>query len=477
VKKFDSLIRVSKMNGREESAESTLTIRDQREAVKAAAAEAGGRIVREHKALDQSGRTVHKSDEYRLILERVHAGATAGIVVAYGDRLTRNWRAVGPFYDQLEQAGAEVVLAGLPGVDYRTATGRMVTGMMAVVSDMVGTQSKERGDRIANQIIERGVPNRVPYGYRRNEDEHGVKTDPDRDGKALVPDETEAPIVRRIFELRLDGYRWADIAKALNEAGVPSPRGGHWTHPTICTIVQNEAYTGVVKLGERRVEGAHEPLVSRSDWQRAQSTRTVARHGRLVTGLAGGLLECSGCGRPLSVHGDPRTVYGCRRKSSAGPCPRPVYVSKDAADDFVEETIVDVLERGRGVDLVASARDLEAARNAAERARAEREAFVKLASALEPGDFRAGYEERRAREVEAAAAYDELLAQAADAQALPANGSAWNKLDFEEKRRAARSLIAGIVVAPPRSRSKLTPIADRFTVRWSGAGQVTSAGR
>lgn len=476
MKTYDALIRVSKMNGRKESAESTMTTDDQAAAIVRAIKEVGGRRGMTHEALDQSGFTIHRSDAYRKILERVRAGKAQGIVVAYGDRLTRNWRAVGSFYDELEAAGAEVIIAGMPGVDYRTAAGRTMTGLMAVMSDAQYQTAKARGEAIAELTVNRGVPNRVPYGFRRNADPSGVKTDPTRDAKALVPDETNAPTVERIFSLRCDGHRWADIVTTLNEAGVPGPRGKRWTAQTVATIVQNEVYTGVIKLGQRRLEGAHVPLVSRSDWKRAQSRRTVSRHGRLAAGIAGGLLECSGCGGPLSVAGYPRTTYSCRRTSNGERCPRPVHVSKYAADDFVEEAIIDLLEHG-GVDLVASARELETLRAAAERATAERKAFVKLASALDPDDFRAGYDDRRAKEAECWHTYDEAAAEATDARELPADGSAWKQFDLAARRRVARSLIDGVVVSPPASHSKRAPIADRFSIRWARPRRVAGTRR
>lgn len=483
MKKFDSLIRVSKMNGREESAETTLTIRDQRDGNRQAAAEAGARIVREHKALDQSGRTIHRSKAYREILERVRSGATDGIVVAYGDRLTRNWRGVGPFYDELEQAGAEVVIAGLPGVDYRTATGRMVTGMMAVVSDMVGAQSKERGDRIADATIARGVPNAVAYGYRRNGTFVGrecvEKVDPKLDGKALVRAEEQARVVVRIFEMRLDGYRWADIVRTLNEAGIPSPKGGLWTDATVYSIVRNEVYTGVVRLGERRVERAHEALVSRADWKRAQKTRTVKRHGRLVSGIAGGLLVCSGCRRPLSVNGYPQTVYGCRRATSAGTCPRPVYVSKARADEFVERLVEDVLSEEK-LAPVSSSRDRARQRARVKAAAEELEAFVVHEAALDTALFAAGVSARQAKLAEEQAVADELDAHAEATEGLPTLDG-WHELksrkDLDGQRRTARSLIDSIVVAPPASRSKRTPVDERFTIRWRGSGGEDASSR
>lgn len=205
-----------------------------------------------------------------------------------------------------------------------------------------------------------------------------------------------------------------------------------------------------------------------------QVTRVVTHHGRFKAGIAGGLLECSGCGRPLSVSGDPRMTYSCRRVRTTGCCPRPVHVSKDAADRFVIETLVDALDGRQGFDLVASARELEAARRDCEEAKAQKEAFVRLADALDEADFRAGYEERRSRESETQEAYDELLARVSEVDDLPKDGSAFRRLDAEAQRRVARSLIAGIVVSARRDRR--TPVEERSqsvsstACRWTAPG-------
>lgn len=474
MKSYDSLIRVSKMGAREESAETTMTVADQRKTCARAVGEVGGKIGREHKALDQSGRTVHQSAAYAAILERVRTKQTDGVVVAYGDRLTRNWRAVGAFYDACEQAGAEIIIAGLPGVDYRTSAGRMVTGMMAVVGDMVGSQAKERGEKIADATIARGVPNKVSYGYRRNASnpaDPSTKTDPERDVKGLVPDPDQAAIVRRIFELRAQGHGGVSIARKLNEAGVPGPRGGRWTPGTIDKVVKNETYLGVVTLGERRVEGAHAPLVTRTQWLRAQNTRPVVRNGRLVGGVAQGLLVCSGCERPLSPMGsgsDGRRHYGCRRESSAGVCPRPVYVSKPDADEYVIDSLDDLLAEGATFALSGAAHDLELLRVERERAQEELDAFVDVVSASEPS-FRRGYDRRKAAIEAAQAALDAADIANDDDLELP-TADEWQQLvaadDVSALRRIASVLIDRITVSPPASRSKFSPIADRFALAW-----------
>ena len=54
----------------------------------------------------------------------------------------------------------------------------------------------------------------APYGYRKSaEDKH-----------KLVIDEYAAGIVRRIYDMRLAGTAYAQIAAVLNREGVTSPR-------------------------------------------------------------------------------------------------------------------------------------------------------------------------------------------------------------------------------------------------------------
>jgi hypothetical protein len=65
VKTYDALIRVSKMNGRKESAESTMTLDDQDAAIRRSIKEAKARRGLTLEALDQSGFTIHRSDVTR----------------------------------------------------------------------------------------------------------------------------------------------------------------------------------------------------------------------------------------------------------------------------------------------------------------------------------------------------------------------------------------------------------------------------
>jgi hypothetical protein len=362
--------------------------------------------------------------------------------------------------------------------------------------------AKERGIKVADRTVARGVPNRVPFGYRRNgtfvNGELTAKVEPERDGKALVPDPETAPLLRRIFEMRADGYSWSSIGRWLggeeDEDGKPRkgeprplaipPRGGTWAVSTLRNVIANEMYLGVVTLGDRRLEDAHEPLISRSLWKAAQSSQTLQRTGNNAAGLAGGILVCAYCRRRLSVTGTQNPSYTCRRQLG-GKCPRPVYVSKRRTDAFVEEEILVVL-RGVTVDAVATSWEIGNVRQAFAKAKQELEHYVLYAKAALDGPlFQQGLDARQADVDAAREALDDALITAEVAAELPsANG--WDALDLDRKRQVARALIDSVVVYDAKDAAEKTAqdrgvesypstgrtanVEMRFDLRWRGDG-------
>lgn len=476
---YDSLVRVSKMDQREEDADTTLTIRDQRDGNAGAIKARGGTVGREFKALDNSGWSVWDSPAWTEALARVKRGESKGWAVAYDDRLGRNWRKAGRFFDEAEEAGAEILIATLPGVDYRTDDGRTMTGLLAVVAERQYLAARARGNRIADRTaIERGVANALAYGYVRNADEDGVKTLPEKDSKVAVPDRaaifeggpSRADVVQRIHRLRRDRWKVADIVAALNADGIPAPKGGLWVYSSVSSILRNPQYTGRVTLGKRKVEGAHEALVTPAELRVVKKmAKPLQRNGRMVAGIAGGVLQCSGCDGPLRVLGGERLSYGCRTERSTGNCLRPVTIRKTIADDFVESLVLDALAN-RKVGAVASTRRLAELRDDVRAAVAELDAFV----AQTPATSRAyaiGLEPREDAVTKAEHVLADALTHADHAATMP-KVSAWSQLDADERSRVARHLLARILVAPATARGgaarwHLKPILDRFSVVWA----------
>lgn len=118
---------------------------------------------------------------------------------------------------------------------------------------------------------------RSPYGYRKSpEDRH-----------KLIPDPEVVPIVREIFERRLNGEGYTFIARTLNERGVPNPTLWHYrngygkSEPTGHTVLWNDVT--VRKITRDPVYLGH--LVQKK-WETSMNQRTpavrVSRENQIV---------------------------------------------------------------------------------------------------------------------------------------------------------------------------------------------------
>ncbi len=134
----------------------------------------------------------------------------------------------------------------------------------------------------------------------------------------LVPEQAE--IVKRIFDMYIEGLGHSRIAKRLNDEGIKSFTGVLWSKNTIRDILNNYNYTGDLMLqktytldylskksrknnGEKDkyiVEGDHEPIISKEVYNQAQTIRESKRPRncscKAVHAFAG-LLVCGNCGK------------------------------------------------------------------------------------------------------------------------------------------------------------------------------------
>ena len=80
------------------------------------------------------------------------------------------------------------------------------------------------------------ILNRKCYGYKYD------------DNRLLAIDEKEAKIVKKIFELYINGYSILKITKYLKSNNIKSPRGkNEWSKRAVETIITNEKYIGDIK--------------------------------------------------------------------------------------------------------------------------------------------------------------------------------------------------------------------------------------
>lgn len=137
---------------------------------------------------------------------------------------------------------------------------------------------------------------RPPFGYRRNPA-----------SRHLEPHPVEAPLVREIFRLFAQGRMGSRrIAAAVRDRVA----GKRVDAEFVVRILRNPVYVGAIVAevgGEQiRAEGAHEPIVRRSLWERcnhllgARSAQNRKARLESTVGLVAGLVYCGACGNPLS---------------------------------------------------------------------------------------------------------------------------------------------------------------------------------
>jgi site-specific DNA recombinase len=196
-------------------------------------------------------------------------------------------------YLQLEALGLPLRLAGGGDVD---------AAVIAAWAARGGTE--RRREQVLAGMRERAlhgeVLGRAPYGYRVV-DRH-LRVQPD-----------EAAVVRDIFDRCLDGGAGVRvIARALNEAGLRTRRGGAWSMVSVRGVLRNPVYTGTYRRLGVLVPGEHEPLVTRERFAAVQERLTARRTSfapqQRGEYLLAGLATCGYCGNHL---------IGVRRASRA----------------------------------------------------------------------------------------------------------------------------------------------------------------
>ena len=216
-----------------------------------------------------------------------------------------------------------------------------------------------------------------PYGYR---------TDP-ADKEHWVIDEEAAPVVKRIFDLTIDGKGPEQIARILEQDKVltakalyakqsenhPDPkkrkkmpeRPYHWIGQSVVGILERMEYTGCTcnfktysksyKL-KKRIPNAvedmcifpdtQEAIVSQAQWNRVQEIRKNKRRPAKAErqGLFSGLLFCPDCGNKLhfatckSFDGKQDHYVCSSYKSNRGTCTAH-YIREDVLREIVLERI------------------------------------------------------------------------------------------------------------------------------------------
>ena len=288
------------------------------------------------------------------------------------------------------------------GVDTTRQNDEMVMILKNVMNDLYARDTSSKIKAVKRSSFKAGkyVGCYAPIGYQKSPDDKHV----------LVPDPATAPIVKRIFDLRCQGFSYRKIATTLNTEGIPTPssfyylrqgkpnirkEGGYWQGQTVKAILQNEVYighmvqnkTGMVsyKIHKQvdkpeaewiRVEGTHEPLVTMEVWDLVRTLERQNARSRTQangeTALFAGVLRCMDCGSLLRFYHDGRKrkdgsksayrSYACSRYATGGKSVCTAHIMNERV--LIEVVLADIrtkAERARNdptalIDLIQTQR-------------------------------------------------------------------------------------------------------------------------
>lgn len=262
------------------------------------------------------------------------------------DRLSRDQEDIAAIHKRLRFAGVEIVTLQDGEI------GEIHIGLKGTMSALF---LRDLGQKTRRGQIGRVAAGRIPGGLSYGYDKvHALdaKGEPERGLRAI--NEAEAEVVRRIFRQFLTGISPREIARQLNEEGIPAPGGGLWRASTITGhrkrrngILYNDLYSGRIVFNRqtflrdpdtrRRVarpnprsewreqEVPELRIVDLSTWNAVQArlergSTQPAHKLRRPKRLFSGLLVCGTCGGSVILHRAVRgpgavNVGGCAERS------------------------------------------------------------------------------------------------------------------------------------------------------------------
>ena len=276
-------------------------------------------------------RTNFDRPEFKRMIKDIELGKINMVITKDLSRLGRDYITTGEYVEKWFPKHNVRYISLLDGVDTMLdTTNNEIAPFKAIINDMYSRDNSKKIKAALKSKQQEGkwVGGCAPFGY---------KVDPN-DKNHLVINEEEAPIVRKIFSLALEGKSKNQIINQLFNEHIPTPSQirnvnrafkyselGYWNTTTIRSILSNELYTGDMVQNRRSrisykvrnivpndksewivVPNTHEPLISRKDFQEVQriaKVNTGLRYEKKIRGVFDGLIYCGECKSRMALQG------------------------------------------------------------------------------------------------------------------------------------------------------------------------------
>lgn len=316
---------------------------------------------------------------FKAMIEEVLEGNIATIIVKDMSRFGRDYLKVGYYTEIMFVEKGVRFIAINNNIDSANQTDSDFTPFLNIMNEWYARDSSRKISAVFTDRMERGLrcSGAIPYGYYRKPD----------DKQTLYVDEEAAKVVRRIFDMVVQGYTYAEIERIFYEEKIPVPTEYarehypencrhvpmrdpyRWNSNTLSGIIHRREYLGHTVLRKSKAvsykskkrldiasdewlifENTHEAIVDEETWNLANKLKVCRKKTRYAEDPFNltGLLYCADCGAKLVRHdANPSTrekmdsdrAYSCSMyRSHYGNCSMH-YVKRNDMLELIKKSI------------------------------------------------------------------------------------------------------------------------------------------
>lgn len=267
---------------------------------------------------------------WQAILKEIENGNVRSIICKNKDRFGRDYLRVGLYMEMFRERDIRFIAIS-DGYD-NIGEDDDFAPFRDIIAEFYARDTSKKIKAVLHSKGRSGKPmtNQAVYGYRKDPLDHNH----------WIIDETAMPVVKRIFQMTIDGQGPFQIAKTLYNEKIVRPSchlarlNGYandrteknqykWTDATISHIIRKAEYMGHTvnfrtyktsyKTKKHKLnppekweifENTHEAIIDAATWETAQKCRTVKRRKNKngETNPLTGLLYCGTCGSRMYNH-------------------------------------------------------------------------------------------------------------------------------------------------------------------------------
>lgn len=304
-------------------------------------------------------------EQFQNMIDDCKKKEVQAVLVWKTDRFARNTQDSLFYKMKLEKLGIKLISITQP-IDNSTPEGALMYTLLAGMDEYYSKNLASNVKRALKMNAQNCQFNGgiAPLGY-------------DIVNKKYVINEAEAEIVKKIFELYLNGKGILEIASILNQNGYKTKKGKEFGKNSIYDIVGNERYTGTYIFNkgtkhnhdisnekEIRIENGMPAIISKETYLKAMELRRVNKRANFKKNsnvyILSGLVYCGKCGAKYNGSTSIRKrneieyrngYYQCANRNNVHKCDNH-RIKQDALENNIIQNLINKILNGSNFETI-----------------------------------------------------------------------------------------------------------------------------